>query len=104
MKLVSYFKDNEEQLALVHKDHLYDLNVLSAYLPQTMEAFLNGWDKYYPLALEADKLLDSKEQHAIHVSSVELLAPVPNPTSCRDGYAFRQHVEAARRNRDAESL
>jgi len=29
----------------------------------------------------------------------ELLAPVPNPTSCRDGYAFRQHVAAARRNR-----
>lgn len=28
-----------------------------------------------------------------------LAAPVPFPTSCRDGYAFRQHVEAARRNR-----
>jgi fumarylacetoacetate (FAA) hydrolase len=30
---------------------------------------------------------------------VKLEAPVPNPTSCRDGYAFRQHVAAARRNR-----
>jgi fumarylacetoacetate (FAA) hydrolase len=29
----------------------------------------------------------------------ELLAPVPRPTSCRDGYAFRQHVFTARRNR-----
>lgn len=28
-----------------------------------------------------------------------LLSPVPRPTSMRDGYAFRQHVEAARRNR-----
>ncbi|HRI42200.1 MAG TPA: fumarylacetoacetate hydrolase family protein, partial [Bacteroidia bacterium] len=28
-----------------------------------------------------------------------LMAPVPRPTSCRDGYAFRQHVAAARRNR-----
>lgn len=32
-------------------------------------------------------------------SSVRLLAPVPRPLSMRDGYAFRQHVEAARRNR-----
>ena len=32
-------------------------------------------------------------------SEVELLSPVPHPTSMRDGYAFRQHVEAARRNR-----
>jgi fumarylacetoacetate (FAA) hydrolase len=30
---------------------------------------------------------------------VELQAPVPKPVSLRDGYAFRQHVETARRNR-----
>jgi fumarylacetoacetate (FAA) hydrolase len=29
----------------------------------------------------------------------ELMAPVPHPASCRDAYAFRQHVESARRNR-----
>jgi fumarylacetoacetate (FAA) hydrolase len=32
-------------------------------------------------------------------SSAKLLSPVPKPVSVRDGYAFRQHVEAARRNR-----
>lgn len=30
---------------------------------------------------------------------VQLLAPIPRPLSMRDGYAFRQHVEAARKNR-----
>jgi fumarylacetoacetate (FAA) hydrolase len=30
---------------------------------------------------------------------VRLLAPLPRPVSIRDGYAFRQHVETARRNR-----
>ena len=30
---------------------------------------------------------------------VVLLAPIPRPVSMRDGYAFRQHVETARRNR-----
>lgn len=33
-----------------------------------------------------------------------LLAPVPRPTSMRDGYAFRQHVAAARRNRGVEMI
>lgn len=31
--------------------------------------------------------------------SVKLLSPIPRPTSMRDGYAFRQHVEAARKGR-----
>ncbi|MBM4179171.1 MAG: fumarylacetoacetate hydrolase family protein [Ignavibacteria bacterium] len=31
-------------------------------------------------------------------------SPVPRPTSMRDGYAFRQHVEAARRNRGLEMI
>jgi len=37
-------------------------------------------------------------------SEVSLLAPVPHPTSCRDGYAFRQHVAAARRNRKVDMI
>lgn len=40
----------------------------------------------------------------IELKSVKLLAPVPRPTSMRDGYAFRQHVEAARRNRGVEMI
>jgi fumarylacetoacetate (FAA) hydrolase len=32
-------------------------------------------------------------------ASTCLISPVPHPVSMRDGYAFRQHVEAARRNR-----
>lgn len=38
------------------------------------------------------------------LDDVELMAPVPRPTSMRDGYAFRQHVEAARRNRGVEMI
>jgi fumarylacetoacetate (FAA) hydrolase len=33
-----------------------------------------------------------------------LVAPIPVPPSMRDGYAFRQHVEAARRNRGVEMI
>lgn len=34
----------------------------------------------------------------------EMMAPVPHPSSCRDGYAFRQHVAAARRNRKVDMI
>lgn len=33
-----------------------------------------------------------------------LLAPLPRPVSVRDGYAFRQHVETARRNRGVQMI
>lgn len=49
------------------------------------------------------KVVDAQAQlpkNVVHPESqVRLLAPVPRPVSMRDGYAFRQHVEAARRNR-----
>lgn len=35
----------------------------------------------------------------VPLAGTTLAAPIPRPPSMRDGYAFRQHVEAARRNR-----
>jgi fumarylacetoacetate (FAA) hydrolase len=35
----------------------------------------------------------------VNEADVRILAPIPRPLSMRDGYAFRQHVETARRNR-----
>jgi len=37
-------------------------------------------------------------------SKTTLISPVAHPASTRDGYAFRQHVEAARRNRGVEMI
>jgi fumarylacetoacetate (FAA) hydrolase len=39
------------------------------------------------------------EAALVPADEVDLLAPIPRPPSMRDGYAFRQHVETARRNR-----
>jgi fumarylacetoacetate (FAA) hydrolase len=41
---------------------------------------------------------------AMAASEVTLLAPIPRPPSMRDGYAFRQHVETARRNRGLDMI
>ena len=107
MKLVTYLKDNQEQLAILLDGMLYDLNSLNPELPNNMATFLNHRDDFYPLALNAEKQLKDgvlAKQANSAFSSTHILAPVPHPTSCRDGYAFRQHVAAARRNRKVDMI
>jgi fumarylacetoacetate (FAA) hydrolase len=61
----------------------------------------------YPLALNAEARIKEgmvRSSLAFPLEQVELLAPIPHPTSCRDGYAFRQHVAAARRNRKVDMI
>ena len=40
----------------------------------------------------------------VGLDTVTLESPIPRPPSMRDGYAFRQHVETARRNRGLEMI
>lgn len=64
-------------------------------------------DEAMPVARELLKLAsDGKLPNELirPLSSVRLLSPLPRPTSMRDGYAFRQHVETARRNRGVEMI
>jgi fumarylacetoacetate (FAA) hydrolase len=107
MKLATYLKDGHEQLALIVNGMLYDLDMLHPDLPVSMSMFLNYWDDYYPLVMTIDEQIKSgmsKSVVGIPFVNETLLAPVPNPTSCRDGYAFRQHVAAARRNRKVDMI
>jgi fumarylacetoacetate (FAA) hydrolase len=101
MKLVSYLKEDHAQLALLVNGLLYDMDMLHPDLPVTMTMFLNYWEDVFPIAHSINRSLleGSSRYRGIPVEEVEILAPVPNPTSCRDAYAFRQHVETARRNR-----
>jgi fumarylacetoacetate (FAA) hydrolase len=68
--------------------------------------FLNYWDDFFPIAHSINKSLieGTNRYRAIPLEEAELLAPVPSPISCRDAYAFRQHVATARRNRNVEML
>ena len=104
MKLVSYLINDRPQAGIVHENLLYPLHICSAFLPKTIDLFLSNWDKCYPIAYEANKHLEQKKSYALSLDSVKLLAPVPQPGSCRDAYAFRQHVAAARRNRKVDMI
>ena len=102
MKLVSYLKDGHDQLAFLHNNKLYDTDLLHPELPSSMAMFLNFWDENFPIAQATNEAIKEGRvgaEKAVSVDNVQLLAPIPFPTSCRDGYAFRQHVAAARRNR-----
>ncbi|MER3498272.1 MAG: fumarylacetoacetate hydrolase [Chitinophagaceae bacterium] len=102
MKLVSYLKEERDQLGVLINNMVYDMEVIHPDLPNSMSMFLNYWEDVFPIAQAGELMLRTGERtfsKGIPVDEVQLLSPVPFPTSCRDGYAFRQHVEAARRNR-----
>ena len=104
MKLVSYLRDGHDQLALLYDDLLYNMEHLHPDLPNNMSMFLQYWEDACQMALGGEIMIaDGKidDRRAVPLSTVDLLSPVPFPPSCRDGYAFRQHVAAARRNRKA---
>lgn len=104
MKLVTYQKGKEQRAGIFYNDFIFDLQnsakQLKFKLPSTMKEFLEGGKSYMSLAKKVFKEIKSdKIKPTIKRNKVKLLSPVPNPTSMRDGYAFRQHVETARRNR-----
>ena len=107
MKLVSYLKEGQDQLAILVNGLLYDTDLMHPDLPISMSMFLNYWEDVYPLAYAVNKSLEEgkvSRQQGLPYESVEILPPVPHPTSCRDAYAFRQHVAAARRNRRIDMI
>jgi fumarylacetoacetate (FAA) hydrolase len=107
MKLVSYLKDEHDSLGVLVGDKIFSTEVLHPDLPNTMGLFLNYWEDSVSMAAVGIELINEgkiRMEKGIPLSSVQLLAPVPFPTSCRDAYAFRQHVEAARRNRKAQMI
>ncbi len=107
MKLVTYIKDGHDQLGIVVGEHIYAMDSLHNDLPTTMSMFLNFWDDIMPLARAVEQRIKDglvRPVLADSYESADILAPVPHPTSCRDGYAFRQHVASARRNRKVEMI
>jgi fumarylacetoacetate (FAA) hydrolase len=107
LKLVSFLKNGNECAGLVSGDKVYDLNKLRTGLPDSINGILAGWDKYFPLLLILSKEIDQSakmKSNGMALKEVHLIAPVPHPPSLRDGYAFRQHVETARRNRGLEMI
>ncbi len=104
MKLVSYKTEDKEHLGVFVDGHIYNLNSCHKLIPDCMSEFLAGGEPLMELAKNVNNEIISGKMTPKEEIFFEILAPVPHPTSCRDGYAFRQHVAAARRNRKAEMI
>ncbi|MEX1202050.1 MAG: fumarylacetoacetate hydrolase family protein [Ferruginibacter sp.] len=107
MKLVTHLKNNYPQLALLVNGMLYDTDKLHSDLPISMSMFLNYWEDVFPIAQFCEQRINEglvRDVLATPYEQATIISPVPHPTSCRDGYAFRQHVAAARRNRKVDMI
>ncbi|NCI47677.1 fumarylacetoacetate hydrolase family protein [Sediminibacterium soli] len=107
MRLVSYLNDGRDQLAFLVDGLLYDCDLVHPELPNSMNMFLHYWDDMFPVAQKVNEAIRNgrtSKDNGIAIEGLPLLSPVPFPSSCRDGYAFRQHVAAARRNRKLDMI
>jgi len=106
MKLVTYSNNGHEQLAFYIDGMLYSTNTANNLLPDSMEELLKYWEATIGVMRTTEKEIKDGTNpiKGIPYAGANILAPVPHPTSCRDGYAFRQHVAAARRNRKVDMI
>ena len=104
MKLISYFKNGETKLGAIVKHKLVALKSINENLPDNIIEFLKlGQNSIDAIEQQLAKIEDDTLS-ILAVDDYTLIAPVPHPTSCRDGYAFRQHVASARKNRGVEMI
>ena len=93
MKIISYKYKHHYGCGYIEKNNVYslfngDLNSLNDFV-------IN-------LIRNPEYNSDSKEK--LPFNDIQLIAPLPKPNSFRDAYAFRQHVEAGRKNRGLEMI
>ncbi len=101
MKLVTFLHGGSEKIGAVLGDgRILDFAAADPRLAVDMLTLIQRQDELLPLA----RALVAAPTVQLDAASVTLLAPVPRPVSMRDGYAFRQHVATARRNRGVEMI
>ena len=116
MRFLTYLdSENHEKIGLIGKSGVIDVSAALQWLKGTkkvpeslLQARMNLIDLIRDQAesLPLLKTLLSADQEGSlpgnllsPEKTLKLTSPIPRPLSMRDGYAFRQHVESARKNR-----
>ena len=125
MKFATYTLEGSLQPRFGFKKDKYIVDVLHAAIwaneskgnssfleiPSTLKMALDNWGTNFVKLKELDDCLPdiNIQSHSVGgkpitflMNEVQLLAPVPDPQSFRDFYAFEQHVRAARKLRGLE--
>jgi 2-keto-4-pentenoate hydratase/2-oxohepta-3-ene-1,7-dioic acid hydratase in catechol pathway len=106
MKFITFENHNGiNRLGLLQNStHVIDINEASnGKLPSNMLELVERNGHYLPLIGELG-ILSTKDKGVYSLAEVKLKAPLPNPRSFRDFYAFEQHVKTARANRGLEMI
>ncbi len=99
MRYLTFTAPNDERPrlgALIAEDRVVSLG--RGDLPQDMLSFIRAGADTWALAAQIAR----QTQSVWPLSEVHLLAPLSNPPSIRDAYAFEQHVRTANQNRGRE--
>ena len=125
MKFATYTLEGSIQPRFGFKKDKYIVDVLHAAIwaneskgnssfleiPSTLKMALDNWGTNFVKLKELDDCLPdiNIQSHSVGgkpiaflMNEIQLLAPVPDPQSFRDFYAFEQHVRAARKLRGLE--
>ncbi len=102
MKLVSYKHQSQYRSGLWIDGKVYDLQQAAKQLGMDVQPTMLDLLKMEAPGMEIARKAEQaiiEEKADQEIQNPTLVAPIPNPPSCRDAYAFRQHVATARRNR-----
>jgi 2-keto-4-pentenoate hydratase/2-oxohepta-3-ene-1,7-dioic acid hydratase in catechol pathway len=89
---------------LLDEHHAVDMYEASGGdLPSNLLAFIENSNSYLEKAAGLKSLTNGKKG-VYPIRELRLMAPLPNPKSFRDFYAFEQHVKTARENRGLEMI
>jgi len=98
MKFITYLYDGKERSGILKEDKVIDLNESSnGKIPTDLLSVLENYEVY------KNELVELTGE-GIPLSSVQLRAPLPRPSSIRDFYAFEEHVKTARGRRGLEII
>ena len=84
MKLVSYLKNEHDQLAVLVDGLLFDMEYIHPDLPNTMSMLLNYWEDCLPMILGGQISIQEGKismEKGISYDEVTILSHVPFPTS-----------------------
>ena len=95
MKLITYKIQNSEshQIGVVEDKLIYNLNNYFGDISLVDMFQVENYQDQIALHICNDDCI----KH--NFEEITILPPIPKPTSFRDAYAFRQHVETSRKNR-----
>jgi len=102
MKIISYKENGSNHLGLLVESNVYSLDSVAGDMVEFLQLGEEGMKQARELETAIEQ--ENSDLSSINIELTDLMAPVPNPPSCRDAYAFRQHVATARRNRGVDMI